>query len=96
MSYDDTPHYVREALLKNRLDALLKPVVGILPERNAPSYLRNDTLVCAFRFNLTLQLKDRQFSQTLERCRYLIASPGQKRTELRKRTRFSNLVGLYH
>jgi hypothetical protein len=42
MSYDDTPHYARETFLKNQLGELLKPIVGILSERNAPSYLRND------------------------------------------------------
>ncbi len=42
MSCDDTPHYEREIFLKNHLEALLKPVVGILSGRNAPSYLRND------------------------------------------------------
>jgi hypothetical protein len=42
MSYDATPFYERENFLKNRLDALLKPPVGILSERNAPGYLRND------------------------------------------------------
>jgi hypothetical protein len=38
MSYDDTPHNARETLLKNQLDKLLKPIIGILSERNAPGY----------------------------------------------------------
>ncbi|MBV9230584.1 MAG: hypothetical protein JOZ18_14840 [Chloroflexi bacterium] len=35
-------HYGREIFLKNHLEALLKPAVGILFGKNAPSYLRND------------------------------------------------------
>src|SRR5713226_1640721 len=42
MSYDDTSHDERENFLKSRLDVLLKPAVGILSGKNAPSYLRND------------------------------------------------------
>jgi hypothetical protein len=42
MSYDDTPDYGREEIPKSRLDALLKPSVRNLSERNAPGYLRND------------------------------------------------------
>jgi hypothetical protein len=43
MSYNVTPHYARELLLKNRLDELLKPLMGKFSERNAPGYLRNDS-----------------------------------------------------
>jgi hypothetical protein len=52
MSYDDTPHYERENFLKSRLDVLLKPAVGILSGKNAPSYLRNDQMryLCTLRW----------------------------------------------
>jgi hypothetical protein len=43
MSYDDTPHYEREIFLKNRLDVLLKPIVGKLSGKNAPQIKLNDT-----------------------------------------------------
>jgi len=36
MSYDDAPRYERETFLKNRLGALLKPIVGKLSGINAP------------------------------------------------------------
>jgi len=39
MSYDDTPHDERENFLKSRLDVLLKPAIGILSGKNAPSYI---------------------------------------------------------
>jgi len=45
MSYNDTPHYRAETFLKNRLDALLKPIVGRLYGRNAPGYLSDDISV---------------------------------------------------
>ncbi len=43
MSYDDRPLYERETFLKNRLEALLKPVMGILSGRNAPGFLGKDS-----------------------------------------------------
>ncbi len=46
MSYDDTPYYEKENFLKNRLDVLLKPVMGKLSGKNAPSYRRNDKKLC--------------------------------------------------
>src|SRR2546421_888383 len=40
-----TRHIMREKLCpKKRLDALLKPIIGKLSERNAPGYLRNDNV----------------------------------------------------
>jgi hypothetical protein len=47
MSYDDTLHYVREIFLKNRLDVLLKPIVGKLSGKNAPQIKLNDGNTCA-------------------------------------------------
>jgi hypothetical protein len=35
-------HYVAEIFIKNRLDALLKPIVGINHGRNAPLIKAND------------------------------------------------------
>jgi hypothetical protein len=36
MSYDDKAHYLAETLIKNRLDALLRPIVGINHGRKWP------------------------------------------------------------
>ena len=35
-------HYLAETLVENRLDALLKPVVGRLSDRDRPSYQTED------------------------------------------------------
>jgi hypothetical protein len=43
MSCDNLAHYVAEPFLKNRLDALLKPIVGKLLGRNALLIKSNDT-----------------------------------------------------
>jgi hypothetical protein len=48
MSYNDTPHYERETFLKNRLDALLKPIVGRLSGTNAPGIKLNDNPLGAY------------------------------------------------
>jgi len=42
MSYDVAPFYGFTIFLKNRLDAPLKPIMGILSERNAPGITLND------------------------------------------------------
>jgi hypothetical protein len=44
MSYDNTPDYERENFLKNRLDALLRLIVGKFYDKNAPGYRRNDKI----------------------------------------------------
>ena len=64
MSYDDTPPYEAGTFPKNRLDALLKPIVGILSDRNAPSYLRDDT---AHRYGETGSSRYIYVSRHLER-----------------------------
>jgi hypothetical protein len=38
MRQDDTPDYEREIFLKNRLDALLRLIVGKFYDKNAPGY----------------------------------------------------------
>jgi len=35
MSYNNTAHYVAETIIKNRLDVLPKPIVGINHDRTA-------------------------------------------------------------
>jgi hypothetical protein len=42
MSYNDKACYVAEHCIKNRLEALLKPIVGMLSGRNAPLIVTND------------------------------------------------------
>jgi len=43
MREDDTPGYERETFLKNRLDALVRLLVGKFYDKNAPGYRRNDS-----------------------------------------------------
>ena len=38
MNYDNLAHYVAEIFIKNRLDGLLGPIVGIKHGRKAPGY----------------------------------------------------------
>lgn len=63
MSYDDTPFYERETFLKNRLDALLKPIVGKLSGKNAPQIKLNDIQSRFFRFDLRQELPGRELQQ---------------------------------
>lgn len=43
MSYGDSAHYAAETFLKNRLNALQEPAMGINHGRNAPLNLTDDT-----------------------------------------------------
>jgi hypothetical protein len=44
MSYDATPFYGLATFPENRFDGPLKPIMGILYERNAPRITLNDTI----------------------------------------------------
>jgi hypothetical protein len=60
MSYNVSAFYVAETFIKNRLNALLKPIVRNLSGGNAPLIKSNDSLSRRFtKSNCKMWVKDR-------------------------------------